>query len=221
MKNINILGIKLCERDAREALFLTYRFLNEGAVHIILYLTTTVLLEADKDEREKAWLESADLTLLGDTEILKAAEIASKRRYREVRDKEYLKIFLKGIANVHRSILAISDTEEHAEVLKHEILELQGSVTVAGTMAIRGAEEDQEKIVNAINMIAPTVIITRLSFSLQRKWLEKCRPYLNTIIWLGLPENFDCVGKKEIPTSKMSKRILNFLFNRQVSKYKK
>ena len=49
MKNVNILGIELYERDAREALFLTYRFLNEGAVHIILYLTTSVLLEAVKN----------------------------------------------------------------------------------------------------------------------------------------------------------------------------
>lgn len=221
MKNINILGIELHERDAREALFLTYRFLNEGAVHIILYLTTTVLLEAGKDENEKAWLEAADLTLWGDTEILKAAEVTSKRRYREVREKEYLKIFLKGISNVHRSILAISDTEEHAEILKREILELQENVTVAGTMAIHGAEDDQENIINAINMIAPTVIVTRMPFSMQRKWLEKCRPYLNTIIWMGLPDDFDCVSGKEMTVSKMGKQILNFLFNRQVSKYKK
>ena len=154
MKNVNILGIELYERDAREALFLTYRFLNEGAVHIILYLTTSVLLEAVKDEPEKAWIESADLTLWSDTEILKAAEINSRRRYREVQEREYLKIFLKGIANVHRSILTISDTEEHAEALKYELLELQNSVTIAGTMAI-DMEADQEKVVNEINMIAP------------------------------------------------------------------
>ncbi len=220
MKNVNILGIELYERDAREALFLTYRFLNEGAVHIILYLTTSVLLEAVKDEPEKAWIESADLTLWSDTEILKAAEINSRRRYREVQEREYLKIFLKGIANVHRSILTISDTEEHAEALKYELLELQDSVTIAGTMAI-DMEADQEKVVNEINMIAPTVIITRMPFSMQRQWLEKCRPYINTIIWMGLPESFDCVEGKEMSISKMGKRLLNLLFDRQVSKYKK
>ncbi|MCM1040573.1 MAG: WecB/TagA/CpsF family glycosyltransferase [Roseburia sp.] len=221
MKNINILGIKLHERDAREALFLTYRFLNEGAVHIILYLTTTVLMETVRNEEEKAWLEAADLTLWGDTEILKAADITARRRYHEVQEKEYLKIFLKGIANVHRSILAVSDTPEHAELLKHEIRELQGGVTIAGAMAIREPQETQEDTINAINMIAPTVIIARMPFSIQRKWLEKCRPYLNTVIWLGLPENFDCVSGKKMTMSRMGKQILNFLFNRQVNKYKK
>ena len=221
MKNINILGTKLHERDAREALFLTYRFLNEGSVHTILYLTKTVLLDAVKDEKKKAWLESADLTLWGETELLKAAEISSKHRYREVRERDYLKIFLKGIANVHKSILTISDTEEHAEALKRELLELQEGVTISGTMTIRDVEKEQENVINEINMIAPTVIITRLPFSVQRKWLEKCKPYLNTIIWMGLPEDFDCVCKKEITISKMGKRFLNLLFNRQVNRYKK
>ena len=221
MKNINILGINLCERNARESFFLTYRFLNEGVVHTILYLTTAVLLDAVKDEKQKAWLESADLTLWGDTEILKAAEITSKHRYREVQEKEYLKIFLQGIANVHSSVLTISDTEEHAEALKYELLALQNNITISGTLAIHDAEKDQEDVINTINMIAPTVIITRMPFSFQRKWLEKCKPYLNTIIWLGLPESFDCIHKKEITISKMWKQFLNLLFDRQVNRYKK
>lgn len=221
MENINLLGIKLQNRYVRESLDLTERFLCEGALHTILYLTTTVLLEAAKNKEEKAWMEAADLMLWGDEEILKAAEITSKSRYREVCEKDYLKNFLKGIAKAHKSILVISDTEEHAESLKWELWELQDKITVAGALAVSETEKKSEDIINEINMIAPTVIVARMPFPVQRRWLAESKPYMNAEIWLGLPEDFHCIWKKEKTAEKMLKQVMNAVFNKEVHKYKK
>lgn len=221
MKNINILGIKLQDRYVKESLNAAERFLNEGAVHTILYITISVLLEADKNEVCKEWIESADLTLWGDMEILKAAEITARSRYREVTEKEFLKSFLRRMARSHKSVLVLSDSEENAEVLKQELLELQDGVTIVGTLAISDSEEKREDAVNRINMIAPAVTVARMPFSQQQRWLEQTKPFMNTGIWIGLPEHLSCIRKKEMPTEKVGRRILNMLFNRQVNKYKK
>ena len=221
MKKINILGINLQDRYVKESLGVAERFLHEGAVHTILYITIPVLLEAGKNEDLKEWVEAADLTLWGDTEILKAAEITARNRYREVTEKEFLKNFLHKMARTHKSVLVLADSEENAEKLKQELLELQDSVTVVGTMAIPELEEKQEDVINEINMIAPVVTIVRMPFSMQQKWIAQTKSYMNTGIWIGLPDHMSCVWKKEMPHTKMGRRILNFLFSRQVNKYKK
>lgn len=221
MKKINLLGMKLKDRYAKEALMLTERFLKNGAVHIILYLTTAVLLEAAENEEEKEWIEAADATLWGDTKILEAAEITARGRYHEVQEKEFLNNFLRRIARSHKSVLVLSDTEEHAQSLKEEIATMQSGITVAGTMALQDTEENWEERINEINMIAPTVIMVRMPFPMQQKWLTQSRQYMNAGIWIGMPEDFSCVRKKEMPVEKMGRRILNVLLSRKVNKYKK
>ena len=221
MKKINLLGMKLQDRYARESLMLTDRFLKKRAVHIMLYLTTAVLLEAAENEEEKAWIEAADAILWGDTEILKAAEITAKGRYYEVAEKGFLMDFLRRMAKTHKSILVISDTDEQAQSLKKELIQMQNGITIVGTMTIQDTEDDRENIINAINMMAPAVIIVRMPFVLQRKWLMLSRQYMNAGIWLGMPEDFSCTHKKEMPVEKMGRRILNVLLNRKVNKYKK
>ena len=221
MKKINLLGINLQDRYVKESLDVAERFLHEGAVHTILYFTIPVLLEAGKNEDIKEWVEAADLTLWGDTEILKAAEITTRNRHREVTEKEFLQNFLHKMARTHKSVLVLSDSKEHAEVLKRELLELQEGITVVGTMAIPESEEKQEEVINEINLIAPVVTIARMPFSMQQKWIAQTKSYMNTGIWIGLPEHMNCVWKKEMPLAKMWRQILNVLFNRQVNKYKK
>lgn len=221
MKNVNLLGIKLKDRYVKESLILTERFLHEGAAHTILYLTAPVLIEALKNEDEKVFIESADLTLWGDTEILAAADVTAKARYREVKEKEYLKAFLYRIAKEHLSLLVLSDTSEHAEALKMELIKMQDGITAAGVMELPETEERQEDIINEINMIAPTVIFARMPFSMLQKWLDRSRQYINTEIWVGLPENYKCICKNEMPINKIGKRLLNLWFTRRVSKYKK
>lgn len=220
MKKVNLLGIELYDRYVRESISLTETFLHEGAVHTILYLTPAVLLEASREEEEKEWIESAELTLWGDTDILEAAGITSRSRYHEVQEKEFLKSFLRKLARTHKSVLVLSDTEEHAELLKQELMEIQNNIIVAGTLEVLDVEEAQDDLINKINIIAPAVIMVRLPFAWQRSWLAQCRPFLNAGIWIGLPEHLDCVPKKENPIKKIGNKFLNALFNKQVSKYK-
>lgn len=221
MKNINLLGIKLKDRYVKESLTLTDKFLSEGTAHIILYLTTPVLMEAVKNEDEKAWIESADLTLWGDTEILKAADVTAKARYREVHEKEFMKALLYKVVQAHMPILVLSDTYEHTEELKKELLEIQEGITISRTVAISEMEEKHEDIINEINMIAPTIIFMRMPFSLQQEWLVRSRQYINTEIWVGLPEDFRVLWRREMPIAKIGKKLLNLKFNKRVNKFKK
>ncbi len=215
------MGMKLQDRYVRESLILTDKFLKKGALRIILYLNMSVLLEASGDEDEKEWIEAADATLWGDTEILKAAEITAKGRYHEVENKEFFTNFLRKVAKNHKSVLVLSDTEEHAQSLKEEIIEIQNGITIAGTMVVQDIQESQDSFINEINMIAPAVIMVRMPFPMQKAWLSQSRQYINAGIWIGIPEDLSCAPKAEMPVEKMGKRILNVLFNRKVNKYKK
>lgn len=215
------MGMQLQDRYAKESLVLAERFLKDGAVHVLLYLTAAAVLEAVKDDKEKGWIEAADATLWGDTEILKAAEITSRSRCSEVEEREFLQSFLRKSAKAHTSVLLLSDTEEHAIALKEELSGMQGGVTITGAMAIEDVEIGQERLINEINMIAPSVIIARMPFAMQHRWLKLAKQYMNARIWIGMPEGFGCMPQNEMPAGKVGKRILNMLISRKIHKYRK
>lgn len=221
MQNIDILGMKLRDCSAEESLNLAESFLQKGVIHTIFYLTGSVLLESEKNQDQKAWIESADLTLWGDTKSLHAAGITAANRYREVNDKEFLQGFLQKLAKDHRAVLVLSDTEERAEALKRELKLLQEGVTFVGTLPLNCADESREDMINEINLIAPTAVITRMSFGAQLKWLADSKALLNTEVWIAMPEQMSCIWKKEILFTRIVNQIRNAIFRRLISKYMK
>lgn len=221
MRNINILGMELKDCSARESLNRTERFLQEGAVRIILYLTGGVLLEAQKSEAQKAWIEEADLTLWADPESLQAAGVTAGNRYREVDGQEFLQGFLHKLGKQHRGVLVVADTQEQADDLKAELQQLDHNVTYVGSLPLNVTPENRESMINEINLIAPAVVIARMAFGAQLQWLTDSRALLNTKIWIAMPEKFSCMWKKESPWEKLLNRINNDIFKRRVNNYTK
>lgn len=219
MRNINIMGMELRDYGLRESLNWIERFLQEGVVHTVLYLTGPMLLEAGKDEQEKAWIEAADLMLWGDEESLRAAGITAGSRQREVNDGEFLRIFLYRLAKEHLAVLALADTEEHAEKLKSELKSLQDGLTIVGTFGLDMAESNRENMINKINLAEPAVIIARTAFGEQLRWLEESKALLNTEIWVAVPEQISFAGKKDRLTSRLVNRIKNGIFMCRINKY--
>lgn len=219
MRTINILGMKLQDYSIKESLSMAEEFLKEGAVHTVLFLTGDVLLEAGKKEEQREWIEKADLTVWGDMESLEAAKIMVGNRSGEADDKEFLQEFLQRLARNHLALLAMADTKEHAEDLKSELLQLQDGVTVVGAFPLAAAEDSRESTINEINLVAPAVVIARMPYGAQLRWLEGSKALLNTGVWIALPEQFSCIGKKKRPVTRIANYIRNTFLRWQVDKY--
>lgn len=221
MQKIDILGMKLCDYSVKEALNQAEGFLQKGVIHTIVYLTGSVLLESEKAQDRKVCIGSADMTLWGDTKSLYAAGITDTNRYREVKEKEFLRGFLQKLAEDHRAVLVLADTEERAEELKRELKLLQEGVTFVGALPLNCADESRESMINEINLIAPTAVIARMPFGTQLKWLADSKALLNTEVWLAMPEQMSCIRKKEIPFTRIADQINNVIFRHLINRYMK
>lgn len=194
MKEIEVLGVRVKECSLRESLKLTDGYLRNGALNTVIYVSSKLLVDAGSNEEQKQRIADADLTIFGDSSVLKNLEDAPAHRIEEIEHDVYLKEFLKKVVRMHRSVMLLSDTVEHMESLKNEILNYQENVPIIAEHVMSEQGEDQEALLNKMNDIAPSVIFSRLDCRIQAKMMQETRKFLNADVWIGLLDS--PAGKK-------------------------
>lgn len=220
MQKLNILGTALTDYSLKESLALVDDYMRNGALNTVLYITTPALIMAGKDENEKHLLESMDLTLCGDADILKVARIQTVSRKYEVENYVFLKEFLRRIVRNGKKIYLLAESEEEVRRLKSELEAFQSGIIVGGSGRITGETEDIGEIINKINDVAPTAIISRMSLGVQEKWMLESRLLINAEVWLGIAGDMVLDGTKESFRKKVMDRISRRIFYRKMNRFK-
>lgn len=219
MRKMNLLGIELVDYTLKEALKLSGNYLNSGALNTIVYLSTKRLVEIGADPEQKKWLEVMDMTICGDSDILRAAKIENKARIKEVETDQYFKEFIQRYIKNKRKVILISNNIEQLEDLKSLLLFYRHDLNVVGQHILTEDEGEEETLINEINQEAPSVIISRLPHALQESFLYRNKQKINGNVWLGLL----ITGGKHSYKNRKSTRLMNWfykkLFSRKVSRF--
>ncbi len=190
---IKVLGITLTDMGLREMLRKTDVLLNNGALNTIAYVSTQKLVEASEQEEEKRCIEELDMTVCEDTEVLKAAGITSKSRIREVEQEEYLIEFLRKVKHNHYSTFLFADTPQELNSLEEDLRTVMSALPIRGRATLSEYNGNKESIINAMNVVAPMVILSRFPFPQELELMQEYRMQVNAEVWLTLPQHF---GKK-------------------------
>ena len=134
MQKINILGVELTDYSLKESLLRLDGYVRGGGLNTILYITTPVLIMAGENEEEKKEIESMDMTLCGDADILRVAEIRSVSRQYEVENLVFLKEFLRRLARSGGKVYLLAESESETEVLREELEAFQNSSRHTGKL---------------------------------------------------------------------------------------
>ena len=97
MREIKILGLNLRDYTVRETLHLVDQYLKSGVLNTIEYVSAQMIMSAEKDSRQKEWLESMDILVYCDSDIIRAANVTSRSRLKEIENNSFLKEFLKKL----------------------------------------------------------------------------------------------------------------------------
>ena len=143
MQEINILGVALTDYSLKESLILLDDYFRGGGLNTILYITAPLLIMAGEDEKEKNGIAAMDMTLCGDADILKVAEIKSVSRLYEVENLVFLKEFLRRLSLNDRKIYLLAESEEEIVLLREELQALQKSIVIGGSGIIADASSIQ------------------------------------------------------------------------------
>lgn len=219
MQKMDILGVVLTDYSLRESLVMVDDYVRKRALNTILYVTTPMLILAGKDESEKARIESMDMTLCGDSDILRVAKIESKSRLYETENLVFLKEFLRRVVRLDKKVYLLSDSEEDIIKLKQELKTFQKGIVICGEQTIKEDTADMEEIINNINDIAPRVIISRMNLGRQEKWMTEAKSFLNAEVWLGLSKDMKLGKNRESFQKKAMGKIYKKMFRNRINRY--
>lgn len=219
MKKINLLGILLTDYTLKESIKLSNQFLNDGALSTISFVSTQILVEALENPEQVEWLESMDMTICEEVDILRASDNATRNRIREVENGEFLQEFLRRLAWNRKSVFLLSDSDKHMEQLKADLFMLQGRLIIIGEYILNEFSGGVDSLVNEINDIVPNVIISRFSYPIQEQLMFENKKMINAGIWLGLPEHRMVQTRKGLRMSKLLSIFYKKVFKHRVSQY--
>lgn len=219
MRKMQVLGVSLRDYSIRESMKKVEEYLKDGKVNTIAYVTTKGLIEAEENPAVKEFMNAMDLTIAADSDILKAANLTSRNRIREVENNEFMDEFLKKLVRQKRTVYILAETADKLEALKKNLLAYQENLKVVGGFAFEQLQMDEDFVVNEINMSAPNVIISELPSPRREMFFESARMKLNTEIWLIIKDGMKLYyGHKNI-FLRMSDQLFKKIFKRKVLKY--
>lgn len=219
MKEINLLGISLIDYTLKESLKLSNHYLNNGALNTILVVSTRILVEAGENPEYKKWIESMDMTVCGETDILRATDSATRNRLKEVENGEFVREFFHRLAWNHKKVFLLSNSEQQMEFLKKKIQEVHSNLIIVGQYVLEDVTTGMDFFINEINDVVPNVIISSMPHPLQEQLMYENRMKMNANVWLALPEHSVIQTRKGIRTSRLLTLFYKKMFKRRVSRY--
>ena len=220
MKVIDVLGMQITDYSLKEASKLALKYVSNGAMNTIFYVSSQVLLDAGENSGQREWLQSMDLILYGEPTVLDVLGERSRERKNEIKQDEFLREFVKKIARGKQSVFLILDSEEKADALEKYLTELHGSVQIIGRYIWDEGQSKDEDLVNELNDISPDVIISKLPNVLQQRLICENRRMINAQVWVALLYERVINKKKKVTFgSRLDWMFYKRLFMRKVNKY--
>lgn len=219
MRKIQVLGITLVDYSLKESMRKVEDYLRDRKTKMITYVTIKGVMTANENETVRAFLEKMDMTIAADTDILQAADAASRNRVREVAGNEFMEEFLKKLVRNRKSICLLTETNAQLLLLKEYVRSYQENLNIAGGFALEELQTDEDFLINEINIKEPNVLISLLSDVKRIEFLDASQMKINVNIWLMLKEEMPLSNKQRGIIPKLYRSVMKKVFLQRVNKY--
>ncbi len=161
-----------------------------------------------------------DLTVPVSTEILYAANLASRQRLKEVENSSFYTAFIRKLSTEKRTVFILTEKEETIKTSTEYLEKNAPGVQIVGSYAFESLTGDPDTIVNEINSTSPDIVFSRLPSPKQERFVYENKSKMNAKLWVAIKENFLAKeGKNSLKIRNLSTLIEKTIFRRTVSKY--
>ncbi len=189
-RQTDIMGVKVDLVSEDYLLYITNEYLSNSKLNMYFLLTTELCLKAQEDEAYRQYIEDADLVLPSEKHIVDMqGELAEDKNV--VLSYNSLVTMAKRLREEKAIYLLCQDEDEVrrvTEFCKHTI----SKFNIRGTYCYDDHFGD-EQIVNAINGVAPDILISTLPSPLQEQWIMENRTQVNAKLFIGMGGVFDAM----------------------------
>ncbi len=222
MKQIEVLGVGIKVYTLREEMKRVDRFLGDGKFSTIAYITTRGLMAAQESEELRSFLGSLDMTVVADSDILRAGDIANRNNIRETDNDEFMQEFLKKLVRLRKTVYLLTGTKAQLLALQQALGSYEENLRIIGSYSLEELAEqecDEDYLVNEMNVKTPNVIISNISSPQREAFFEANHMKLSADIWLMLKDEVVHQKLTSGPFTRLREFMVRKLFARKVSRY--
>ncbi len=200
--------------SVRESMLMLEKALSTRMFTIVEEVNMNMLLLAKENEIVREAIETVDMAVISDVEILKAVEEPSLQRRHETEEKAFFVQLMKRLERNKKSIFLLGETEKEIEIAAEYIGEEFPHIRILGRQALESTSGATEGIVNDMNMIVPDAIISVLPTPLQEEFLMEHRGMISTNLWYGIGQGHFNARKRNMKTA-----ILKWIRSQRLMEY--
>lgn len=214
---IDVLGVQIECCNVENSMERIEEMLKDDHLNTVGIVTMSTLLLAAEDQQWKQYLENMDLTVIGETEVLKAADVSSEEIWDEVKENEFIARFFWHLIQAGSRIYVLGETPEEVEGLRMYLEDTYPGMQVVGGTAVE-EETEAEGVVNEINSLTVDVIVSGLQGHRQDRLAVENRSQLSSRIWFCLGEHPNIQTDAGLKVSWWSTLLKKNTFKRMVAR---
>ena len=163
-------------------------YLSNDVLNTIENISMQMLIASETDPVLHNVISELDLSVIGEKEILKAADADSMQRVQETEQNDFSYEFYRRIERNKRSIFVLGQTEEGVQKVKAELQEAFPKLILAGEYALENCVGNLDAVINEMNATTPDVIVSILPSPLQEHFFAEHKDKMSATIWFGMGE---------------------------------
>ena len=220
-EKINVFDIELNLLTAKKAMRQVMRYMGGESVSTIELIPMEVLLKGQDDAEWKQALQSVDLLLPSEREILESAEVTDQNAIQDLENNTFVRLFFRYLVKNKKKVFLLTEDEKASKLLKERIETYRKGIQFVGEAVISAQSGSKEAVINMINGVEPDCILSGLSYPWQEKFIAESKAVLNARVWFGCTFLLNQQKKEEKASGKFKYFILKRLFRYQVEKTQK
>ena len=220
-EKINVFDIELNLLTAKKAMRQVMRYMGGESVSTIELIPMEVLLKGQDDAEWKQALQSVDLLLPSEREILESAEVTDQNAIQDLENNTFVRLFFRYLVKNKKKVFLLTEDEKASKLLKEQIETYRKGIQFVGEAVISAQSGSKEAVINMINGVEPDCILSGLSYPWQEKLIAESKALLNARVWFGCTFLLNQQKKEEKASGKFKYFILKRLFRYQVGKTQK
>ena len=217
-EKINVFDIELNLLTAKKAMRQVMRYMGGESVSTIELIPMEVLLKGQDNAEWKQSLQSVDLLLPSEREILESAEVTDEKAIQDLENNTFVRLFFRYLVKNKKKVFLLTEDEKASRLLKERIETYRKGVQFVGEAVISAQSGSKDAVINMINGVEPDCILSALSYPWQEKFIAESKALLNARVWFGCSFLLNQQKKEEKASGKFKYFILKRLFRYQVGK---
>ena len=186
IKKIDVLGLPLDNYTVREAMRQIESYTSNNVLNTIESISMQMLMLAEEDEVVREVIQSLDMAVIGEKEILQATKSSSMQRIRETEENDFFFEFFKRIERNHKSVYLIGESEQKVEEVKAELQHEFKKIVIAGAYATENCVGALDAVINEMNATTPDIIVSVLPTPAQEHFFWEHKDKMNANVWYGM-----------------------------------